>query len=84
MVEGPAEGLMEEPADLVVANIQHAVISNLLERRVFSQRERLIVSGLLRSQAREVKAQLDRYNFRIIFEWDYEMTWFTMFAEKDQ
>jgi len=84
VVEGPAEDLMAEPADLVVANIQHAVISNLLERRFFSQRDRLIVSGLLRSQAREVKAQLDRYNFRIIFEWDYEMTWFTIFAEKDQ
>jgi ribosomal protein L11 methyltransferase len=81
VVEKPAEGLFDEPADLVVANIHHAVISDLLERRVFRKNERVIISGLMRSQAREIKTQLVSSHFRLLREWDHDMTWFTFLAE---
>jgi len=81
LIEGPAEDFLDEPADLVVANIHHAVICDLLERRVFRKKDRLIISGLMRSQAREVKTQLVSRRFRIIREWDHDMTWFTFLAE---
>ena len=82
VVEDPAEMYANEPADLVVANIPHAVIQSLLDRRVFHERERLILSGLMRTQYREVSTQLKGSRFRIIHEWDHEMTWFTILAEK--
>jgi ribosomal protein L11 methyltransferase len=80
-VEKPAEDFYDEPADLVVANIHHAVISDLMKRRVFRKKDRVILSGLMRSQAREVKTQLVSNHFRLLREWDHEMTWFTFLAE---
>jgi ribosomal protein L11 methyltransferase len=81
VVEGSAESFIEEPADLMVANIHHAVIRDLLEKRVFRKNDRVIISGLMRSQAREVKVQLVHSHFRLLREWDYDMTWFTFLAE---
>ncbi|MBW1796898.1 MAG: 50S ribosomal protein L11 methyltransferase, partial [Deltaproteobacteria bacterium] len=81
VVEGPAEDFFDEPADLVVANIHHAVIRDLLERRVFRKKDRVIISGLMRSQARDVRAQLEKCQLEILREWDHDMTWFTFLAE---
>lgn len=81
LIEGPAEDFFDKRADLVVANIHHAVIRDLLDRRVFRKKDRVIISGLMRSQAREVKTQLVSRHFRILREWDHDMTWFTFLAE---
>jgi ribosomal protein L11 methyltransferase len=81
VVEKPAEDFYDEPADLMVANIHHAVIRDLLEKRVFRKRDRVIISGLMRSQAREVKTQLVSGHFRLLREWEHDMTWFTFLAE---
>ncbi|MCD6296595.1 MAG: 50S ribosomal protein L11 methyltransferase, partial [Deltaproteobacteria bacterium] len=81
VVERPAEDFYDEPADLMVANIHHAVIRDLLERRMFRKKERIIISGLMRSQAREIKTQLMGPCFRLLREWDHDMTWFTFLAE---
>jgi ribosomal protein L11 methyltransferase len=80
--EGTAEGIIDEAADLLVANIHHEVIRILLERRVSNQGDRAILSGLMRSQATEVGVTLKESGYRILREWDHEMTWFTMCAEK--
>ncbi len=64
-----------------MANIHHAVISDLLERRVFRRKDRVIISGLMRSQGQEVKTKLVNSRFRILREWDHDMTWFTFLAE---
>lgn len=81
--EGPAEEFINEPADLVVANVHYSVIKMILKRRVFSNRDRIILSGLMRSQYRDVKAKLQRSGFKIIREWDHEMIWFTVLAERN-
>ena len=81
VVERPAEDFYDQPAELMVANIHHAVIRNLLEMRVFRKKDRIILSGLMRSQARDVKAELVRPRFRLLREWDHDMTWFTFLAE---
>ena len=44
VVEGSAESFVEEPADLVVANIHYAVIRKLLETGGFRERRRLVLS----------------------------------------
>lgn len=82
VVEGPAEDFIHEPADLVVANIHHEVIQGLLDSGGFRRTERCIISGLMRSQFRDVKARLQRWQFQILREWDHDMTWFTCLAEK--
>ena len=81
VVEGPVQEFVDEPADLVAANIHHAVIKELLEKRKFGEGERLILSGLMRSAAREVRRELARLGFAILHEWGHEMTWFTILAE---
>jgi ribosomal protein L11 methyltransferase len=83
MVDGPAEDYVDEPADLVVANIHHAVIERLLDSGVFRDAERFIISGLMRSQYRDVKSRLEMNRFRFLREWDHDMTWFTCLAEKN-
>lgn len=82
VVEGPAEDFVDEPADVMVANIRYDVVETLLSRRNFNDKERVIVSGLMRSQAREIKIQLERCHFQIQRVWDHEMTWFTILAER--
>ena len=74
VIEAPAEDFLNEPADLLIANIHHAVTASIIENRPFIDRERLILSGLMRTPFREVRAQLSEQGFRIIHEWDYEMT----------
>jgi ribosomal protein L11 methyltransferase len=81
VVEGPVEDFVDEPADLVAANIHQTVINELLGKRRFVAGERLILSGLMRSAAREVRRKLARLRFAILHEWDHEMTWFTILAE---
>lgn len=79
--EGTAEGFLDHPCDLVVANLHHEVISSLVRNECFIEKPRVIVSGLLRSQWREVRERLVRSRFNIVREWDQDMTWYTALAE---
>ena len=81
-VNASADQFSNEPADLIIANLHQDVIRPLLDKRNFKKGDRVILSGLLRTPFREVGAQLERSDFKIIGEWDYEMTWFTLLAEK--
>ncbi len=83
VVDGPAEDFVNEPADLVIANIHHEVIQRLMESGGFRNTERFIISGLMRSQFRDVKTRLESNNVQILREWDHDMTWFTCLAEKE-
>jgi ribosomal protein L11 methyltransferase len=82
VTQGGFEAFMGAPADLVIANIHHAVIRDILARRDFLSRDRIIFSGLMRSQAGDIRMRLEKLGFRLIQEWDHEMTWFTFLAEK--
>jgi ribosomal protein L11 methyltransferase len=83
-IEGRAEDFVNEAVDLVIANIHKEIIGRLLLKEGFRKKDRLIISGLMRSQYREIKAQLGRHDFHILREWDYDMTWFTMLVEKEK
>lgn len=47
----------------------------------FSKKEGLILSGLLRSQARNIEAKLSGYHLESIRLWEYEETWYTMLVK---
>ena len=81
VLEGKAEDFADDPADLVVANIHYEVIRRLLEKGSFHEKTKLIISGLMRSQWRELKKQLERRGFKLLHEWDSDTTWFTILAE---
>ena len=81
VIEGEAGDFVGEPADLMVANIHREVVKSLLDKNSFKKKIKLIISGLMRSQCREVKKQLERRDFKFLREWDHDATWFTILAE---
>lgn len=83
VAEGSAEEFVNKNADLLVANVHYAVIQMILDKRDFRNKDRLILSGLMRSQFRDTKVKLERSNFRILHEWDYDMIWSTLLAERN-
>jgi ribosomal protein L11 methyltransferase len=78
VVEGKAEDGTERPADLVVANIHYDVLNTLVEKESFRKKEWLILSGLMRSQARDINTRLERHGLRIVREWDGDGIWSTV------
>jgi len=81
VIEGEAGDFVDEPVDLIIANIHHEVVRSLLEKGSFKEKTKLIISGLMRSQCREVKKQLERRDFKLLREWDHDTTWFTILTE---
>jgi ribosomal protein L11 methyltransferase len=76
-VQGRAEQLVASPADLVVANIHYDVMQWLLQHPGFWEKRHWILSGLLRSQAREVENLLDGQRGRIVKRWTHDHIWHT-------
>ena len=81
-VREKAEDFVEEKSDLLVANIQHDVIQDFLQRYAPAVSQTLIISGQMRSQSRDLKMQLGWLGYRTVRERDHDMTWFTILAEK--
>jgi ribosomal protein L11 methyltransferase len=73
-----------EEADLIIANIHYDVIEGLLKMRSFRQAPRVIISGLMRSQARLVREELKKYDIPLLGEWEDEMTWYTFLAGRGE
>jgi len=82
--EGRAEDFVDVMADLVISNIHHEAVVALLGTEGFRRKGRLIISGLMRSQARDVKAELEKFGLKIIHEWDHEMTWYTLLVQNEK
>jgi len=78
VLEGRAEDFTEKPADLVVANIHYEVLKELVDKERFREKPWLILSGLMRSQGRDMKTKLERSGLSIVREWDGEGTWTTL------
>jgi ribosomal protein L11 methyltransferase len=60
-----------------VANIHYDVLHALIRSDGFRRCPRWILSGLLRSQAREVEAYLSAAGLAIRQRWSRDNTWFT-------
>jgi ribosomal protein L11 methyltransferase len=76
--EGLAEGFVDYNADLLVANIHYDVIRKLIEGEGFLKKKCFILSGLMRSQARDIRFQLSQYPIEIVHEWNHDMIWHTI------
>jgi ribosomal protein L11 methyltransferase len=76
--EGRAEDYSEAPADLMLANIHWDVLKSLLAKEGFRKNPWIVLSGLMRSHARDLESDLNRYGLRIVQAWEDEATWYTM------
>lgn len=76
-VQGRAEQLVASPADLVIANIHYDVMQWLLQHPGFLEKRHWILSGLLRSQSREVEDLLGGRSGGIVKRWTHDHIWYT-------
>jgi len=84
VVQGRAEEFMDVHADLLVANIHGEVMLRMMEAPGFGRKPRFILSGLMRSEAKEVRRQLSLHGIGILEEWVQDGIWHTYFAERKQ
>jgi len=80
-IQGMAQDFMNIDADLVIANIHFPVMKKLIAAEAFLSKKGFILSGLLRSQARDIQADLSDKPVRIIKKWELEGIWYTFFGE---
>jgi ribosomal protein L11 methyltransferase len=81
VVQGYAEDFIGLAADLVIANIHYDVIKRLIRTESFVSKKRFILSGLLRSEAKQVRIELERLSAKIIKSWIHEGIWHTFYGE---
>ena len=80
-VQGRAEDMIAYPADLVIANIHYDVMRQLVNDNGFLTKKRFILSGLLRSEAKNIADILARRQVKIIKQWAHEGIWHTFYGE---
>ncbi len=76
-VQGRAEDLVSAPADLLMANIHYDVMKRIITREALENKRWLILSGLFRSEEREIRFQLEKYSVKIIAERKQDDIWHT-------
>jgi len=84
VLAGDVREFAGDAADLVIANIHHDVVKDLFEDPFFREKKWFIVSGLMRSQARDLKRQLAGHDLKVPMEWDWEGTWHTLLVNRKE
>ena len=74
--------LDSQPADLIISNMQYDVINRFVHIQGFFEKEYYLFSGLLRSDASVLKADMVKEGLPLVNEWDYDLTWFALLARK--
>lgn len=81
VVKSSAEYFLDNTTDLVIANIHYDVMKRLLFSKGFFGRKFFILSGLLRSQARDVADTLSNYPVNILKKWEHDGIWHTFLGK---
>lgn len=81
VLRADAQKSIDLPSDLMISNIHYDVMKNLIHSKGFLNNRQFILSGLLRSQARNIIDQLTQYPVKIIQRWSYEGIWHTFYGE---
>lgn len=79
--EGSAEKYISSSADLLIANIHFDVIKMMFAVKGFLDKDYYIFSGLMRSQAGDLRELIKDNKMDIMKEWDHEMTWYTILVK---
>jgi len=81
VLQGRAEDFIDSTSDLVIANIHYDIMKQLIQARHFFNKRWFILSGLLRSQARDVVYELNRHPVQIIKKWEQDGIWHTFLGK---
>lgn len=76
-IRSSAEYFLDNNTDLVIANIHYDVMNRLLVSKKFLGKNFFVLSGLLRSQARDVDDKLATYQATILKKWEHDGIWYT-------
>ncbi len=82
--QGRAEQFVSTPADLLVANIHFDVMRYLVASAEFLSKKTFILSGLLRSEARQIDEALSNMPVRILHRWQRDNIWHTFYGERQE
>lgn len=80
-IQGDAKDFIDSPADLVIANIHHEAMQSLFGAKGLAETRWVLLSGLMRSQARIVMDSLAACRFDIIESRTHEGIWHTYLAK---
>ena len=83
VIQGRAEDFIDSPSDLVIANIHYDVMKHITASQGFYNKKWFILSGLLRSQARDVNYTLSQNGINIIKAWECDGIWHTFLGKMD-
>ena len=81
-IQGRAEDFMDCHADLMIANIHYDVMRQLIETEGFLRKKWFILSGLLRSEARDIEWKLSQQAVKIVEKRERGGVWHTFFGER--
>ena len=81
VTRGLAETFIHLPSDLIIANIHYDVMKTLILQDNFYKKKWFILSGILRSQARDITGMLARRPANILNNWEHDGTWHTLCGE---
>ena len=81
VVQGAAQALIPPRIDLLVANIHYEVMGQIIASSHFTARKRFILSGLLRSEGRDIVDRLRHKGARIHKQWERDGIWHTYYGE---
>jgi ribosomal protein L11 methyltransferase len=84
IVQAKAEDVIAYPADLVIANIHYDVMRHLINAEGFVDKKRFILSGLLRSEAKDIADSLAQHPVKIIKQWARDGIWHTFYGQMEQ
>jgi ribosomal protein L11 methyltransferase len=83
VAKGRAENFIDFPADLVIANIHYDIMQRLIDSSGFLQKEKFILSGLLRSEAKAVTHKLAQFPVKILKTWTQDGIWHTLYGKRN-
>jgi len=84
IVQGRAQDWINQPAQLLMANIHYDVMRQLVSAGGFPAKRRFILSGLLRSEAKDIADMLARHRAKILKQWTQDGVWHTFYGKIEQ
>ena len=78
--QAKGEEIMGVPCDLLVANIHYDVMQYLIESPAFRQKKWMILSGLLRTEARKIMDKLKEKKIHVVEHRCLDNVWHTILA----
>lgn len=76
VAQGNAKNFIDLAGDLMVSNIHYAIMRQLVDSPGFLAHKQYVLSGLMRSQAKEIELSLLRCS-TILQKWERDGIWFT-------